>query len=244
MGACKLKAGDRIYECRYHQAILTELVTDPELLVQGSGSHYWHWKAKIVQTGEIIEYGITEEAPGYGPRLFRKNMYEVGYALAEPVLPPFDTGKDAEAVVLSVSIDDDVEMLGHVFHGLDDIKRHVEMSLYKNYAHGKADEREPEERCEVHVGEMWMPYPCFDFEDSLYEDRTYQNYILRRRPITQGDMKRLSALPSKGNELRITEELPIDMLPMVYYVGDGDTMLVAVIPSACGDAADRGRGQG
>ena len=36
MAACKLKKGDRIYECRYHEATLTELVTDPELLVQGS----------------------------------------------------------------------------------------------------------------------------------------------------------------------------------------------------------------
>ena len=101
MAACKLKKGDRIYECRYHEATLTELITDPELLVQGTDSHYWHWKAKVVETnsrnvvpGEIIEYGITEEAPAYGPKLFRKNMYEVGYENAEPVLPPFDTKKD------------------------------------------------------------------------------------------------------------------------------------------------------
>jgi len=73
MAACKLKKGDRIYECRYHESILTELLTDPELLVQGENSHYWHWKAKIIETnsrhvvpGEIIQYGITEEAPGHG----------------------------------------------------------------------------------------------------------------------------------------------------------------------------------
>ena len=101
MVACKLKKGDRIYECRYYEATLTELVTDPELLVQGSDSHYWHWKAKVIETnsrnvvpGEIIEFGITEEAPAYGPKLFRKNMYEVGYENAEPVIPPFDTKMD------------------------------------------------------------------------------------------------------------------------------------------------------
>ena len=36
MAACKLKKGDRIYECSCREATLIELITDPELLVQGS----------------------------------------------------------------------------------------------------------------------------------------------------------------------------------------------------------------
>ena len=126
------------------------------------------------------------------------------------------------------AITDDVEILGHVFHGLQDIKAHVEMALYRDYSRGKADIREPKLKCDVHVGEMWMPYPCFDFEDFMNESRTYQNYIFRPHPITQDDMRRLSELPSKGNECRISENMPSDMMPMVYYVGDGETMLVAV----------------
>ena len=104
MAACKLKKGGRIYECRYREATLLELITDPELRVQGSDSHYWHWKAKVVETnshhvapGEIVEFGITEEAPQYGPQLFRKNVYEVGFENAEPILPPFDTTKGETA---------------------------------------------------------------------------------------------------------------------------------------------------
>ena len=101
MAACKLKKGDRIYECKYREATLTELITDPELLVKGSDSHNWHWKAKVIETnsgnvspGDVVEFGISEEAPQYGPRLFRKNVYEVGYDEAEPILPPFDTSLD------------------------------------------------------------------------------------------------------------------------------------------------------
>ena len=101
MAACKLKKGDRIYECRYHEATLTELIEDPKLRVQGEDSHYWHWKARVIETnshnvvpGDIVEFGILEEAPQYGPRLFRKNLYEVGYDAAEPVLPPFDSISD------------------------------------------------------------------------------------------------------------------------------------------------------
>ena len=235
MAASKLKKGDRIYECRYREATLTELITDPELVVQGGDSHYWHWQARVVETqsrdvaiGDVVEYGITEEAPAYGPKLFRKNVYEVGYDDAEPVLPPFDCGKEEKCLVQKLSIKEDVEILGHVFHGLQDIKDHVEMSQYIGNSRDTANSCEPKSRCEVHVGELWASYPCFDSEDFMYEDRTYQNYIFRSRPITQDDMGQLSALSSRGNYCRLSENVPSEMLPMVYYVGDGDTMIVGL----------------
>lgn len=234
MERCKLKKGDRIYECRYHEATLTELITDPELLVQGEDSHYWHWEAKVIESnagvepGDVISYGITEEAPAYGPCLYRQNIYAVGRENAERLLPPFDTSERGSHEIRRCSITDDIEILGHVFHGLKDIQTHVEMSLYKSYSRGEANARDPKQRCDVHVGEMWMPYPCFDSSDFANESRDYQNFIFRGRPITQEDMKKLSELPSLGNECRITENVPTEMLPMVYYVGDGDVMLVKV----------------
>ena len=126
------------------------------------------------------------------------------------------------------SIFDDVKILGHVFHGLQDIHNHVEMSLYRSYERGSARVHEPSTRCRVHVGEMWKPYPCFDAEDYANENRTYRNYIFRTQPITQDDMKCLSDLPYKSDDCRVSEEVPLDMRPMVYYVGDGEIMLVAV----------------
>jgi len=47
---------------------------------------------EIVKTGEIIEYGMSDQNTACGPKLFRKNVYEDGYSEAEPVLPPFDKG--------------------------------------------------------------------------------------------------------------------------------------------------------
>ena len=128
--------------------------------------------------------------------------------------------------VQRLPIDEDVEILGHVFHGLQDIKAHVEMALYRDYSRGKADIREPKLKCDVHVGEMWMPYPCFDFEDSVNENRSYSNYIFRNRPLTQDDMRRLSELPSASTECRITDDVPQDMLPLLYYFGEGNEMLL------------------
>lgn len=85
MEKCKLKRGERIYECRNHEATLAELITDPELLVQGSGSHYWHWKAKVIETNshnvkpnDIIGFGITEEAPGYAHTYIARTYMKLG----------------------------------------------------------------------------------------------------------------------------------------------------------------------
>lgn len=89
MEICKLKKGDRLYDCQGRQAVIIELMTKPKCTVQSDGDFYWHWKAIIVQTGEVIEYGITEDAPEYGPHLFRNNPNEIGYVFAEPILPPF-----------------------------------------------------------------------------------------------------------------------------------------------------------
>ena len=53
-------------------------------------------------------------------------------------------------------------------------------------------------------------------------------YYIRERPITQDDMMKLSELPSHSNDCRVADNMPVEMLPMVYYRGDGDTMFVAV----------------
>ena len=135
--------------------------------------------------------------------------------------------RQVEHKIFSCSIHDDVEILGLVFHGLQDISAHVEMSQAVGSS-CKPSVREPKKTGRVHVGELWMSYPCFDSSDYLYENRTYQNYILRERPITFEDMERLRKLPSGMNAQRLSPSVPEDMLPMVYYVGDGDTMMVAI----------------
>ena len=129
--------------------------------------------------------------------------------------------------VFSCSIHDDVKILGHVFHGLKDIHAYVEMAKCDGGI-SEAYDCESEKKGKVHVGELWMRYPCFDSSDFMYENRSYQNFILRDRPITSSDMIRLEQLPSHIDALRIDASVPEDMLPMVYYVGDGDTMIVAV----------------
>lgn len=225
MAACKLKKGDRIFECKYHMAVLTELLTDPVAEIQHDGVRYWRWTAKVVANGDVVEYGISEKDYHYGPYLYRKDLYKYGEKDAERVLPPFDTQEEKAVTVQRLPIDADVEILGHVFHGLEDIRQYVEMSLYKSYDKGAASEWEPKKKCEIHVGEMWMPYPCFDSEDFANENRSFINFIFRSRPLTQDDMRQLSELPSSGSQCRVTDHVPQDMLPLLYYCGEGNEML-------------------
>lgn len=52
MNKCKLKKGDRIYECRFQQAILTELITNPEFVVQKDGD--WLFITDETDTAQLF----------------------------------------------------------------------------------------------------------------------------------------------------------------------------------------------
>ena len=125
-------------------------------------------------------------------------------------------------------IGDDVEILGHVFHGLDDIRAHCGKLL-----RCRCDENDTPSRIKAHkqdgfcVGELYESYPCFDSSDFMYENRSYQNFVIRDRLVTDKEMLRITRLPMRSNYRLVTEEMPLDALPMVYYEGDGGMMLVA-----------------
>ena len=111
------------------------------------------------------------------------------------------------------SIHDDFTLLGHTFHGLEDME---------SYMRPKEGENQ-----EVFVSCITESYPCFDSSDFLYENRFFRNYIVRKHPIGEEEEERLEKLPSWDNYNKVTEQIPSDMLPVVYYKGDGDFMLVA-----------------
>lgn len=225
----RLTVGDCIYEWYAGKAYMTELITKPVMEVQHD-SHVWKWKARIVQSGHIQNYCINESAPQYGPKLFRHDPFKVGYAMAEPLNPPFDTAERPH--IVRCSIFDDVDILGHTFHGLADVRRHVEMSLNARSSRPSVSSFTPESTCMVHVGEVWMPYPTFDAEDAANENRSYSNFIFRSHPLRQEDMMQLYERRPTVNDCRLTEDTPVSMLPLLYFVGDGETMLLAREPKS------------
>lgn len=118
-----------------------------------------------------------------------------------------------------------VDICGHTFDGLEGIQRLTEISAsgYLNPYITKNDVR-----CEdVHVGQIYQKYPCFDSSDYAYENRYYQNYLIRKEAISEQDVREALAMGTQGNEKRVHELTPAKMLPMVYYKGEGGFMLIA-----------------
>lgn len=99
----------------------------------------------------------------------------------------------------------------------------VEKSIYR-----KGDSISKKETLQgpIHVGEVWDSYPVFD-SGNLGDDRTYQNYIVRDRPISDMEMSDLANVHSRYDFCKLHETTPENLLPMVYYRGDGGFLLLA-----------------
>lgn len=70
-----MKVGFVFYECQMGFNIEAE-VTVPPIEVEGFDNRKaWEWKAKNTQSGEIIDYRLTEGMSHYGPRLYTKPQY-------------------------------------------------------------------------------------------------------------------------------------------------------------------------
>lgn len=133
----------------------------------------------------------------------------------------------ADYDVRCYNVRDKVTILGHSFNGLKDIMKHCEMTCRE----GMSDTIDCSLRdCEVlegvHIGEFYMPYPIFDSSD-WGDNRSYRNYIFRRNAIDEADMRAALAVSHNMNFCMVHEDIPHELLPILYYCGDGDYMLLA-----------------
>lgn len=122
-----------------------------------------------------------------------------------------------------VSIYEDLDFGFTTVSGLQELKSMVEKSIYRD---GDIDSRKEAQGGLIHAGEVWDSYPVFDSGD-LGDNRTYQNYIIRDRPITYLEMRAIACVHSRYDYCKLHETTPEDLLPMVYYRGDGGFMLMA-----------------
>ncbi len=125
------------------------------------------------------------------------------------------------------NIGDEITVLGHTFHGLKDVAEHCAIvgkefrSDIECFTPKKFDEYS-----DIHIGEIYQSYPQFDSYD-CDDNRTYQNYIFRREPITADELKKAFLIPHDSNFRMVHEDIPENLLPVLYYKGDGDYMLLA-----------------
>ena len=123
-------------------------------------------------------------------------------------------------------IDDDITILGHTFHGLNDVRQHCEMTAsVRSQLHCfPTKEYIPLEN--IHIGEIYESYPIFDSYD-YSDNRCYENYIFASEPIMEELMQQYANIKPESNYCMTHEKIPTELLPVLYYVGDGPYMVLA-----------------
>ena len=79
---------------------------------------------------------------------------------------------------------------------------------------------------DIHIGELYENYPVFDIYD-MGDSRTYQNFFFRERPFSHADLEQRATIPSRFNYCMVHEHIAEEFLPVLYYEGTGDYMLLA-----------------
>lgn len=126
------------------------------------------------------------------------------------------------------NIKDTITVLGHEFHGLEDVKAYRNAYGSNGYSRIYFSECTPEKIIpELYVCEFYEPYPTFDACDRAYEKRTFQNYLFTSEPVDEDKLKRIADMGYGSNYRMVREGIPGEMLPLLYYEGEGNYMLLA-----------------
>lgn len=123
----------------------------------------------------------------------------------------------------------EINILGHVYCGIDDIRRSVELECRIGVGNELNFRRHNNSRIfgEVHVGLFSKAYPIFDYFD-IGDDRTFQNYIFSRDSLSEVVMRKVyDTTPKDANTQMVHERIPEENLPILWYQGDGRYMILA-----------------
>lgn len=125
------------------------------------------------------------------------------------------------------NIKDTITILGHEFHGLEDVIAH--RTAYARIGHSDISINSCSPKKHVpgfYVSEFYASYPVFDSYD-IGDDRTYQNYVFTNEPIDADKLKEISGIRHNYNYCMVHEHIPDHFLPILYYRGDGNYMILA-----------------
>lgn len=137
-------------------------------------------------------------------------------------------GKDLAGYdIQCYNIKDTITVLGHTFHGLEDVIVHRTAFARIGHSDISISSCVPKKHISgLHVSEFYASYPVFDSYD-VGDDRTYQNYVFTNEPIDEVRLKEISEISCNYNYCMVHERIPERFLPILYYSGDGDYMILA-----------------
>lgn len=117
-----------------------------------------------------------------------------------------------KAIITRQPCDKDIEILGHIYHGIQDVK---------NQCCSESGPLIILTKCEL--------FPCFDSDDYATEKRFFRNFLFCKsseEAAKKGDTFRKSKVRAI-NYCLIGEDMPEDMLPMVYYADESKEVIIA-----------------
>lgn len=154
----------------------------------------------------------------------RKKTLFLPPRITHHITPIFMNKEDIE--VINIGTNQSFKYAGRVFHGLEELQ-----NTAFDYYHQK---RRPEEAPYVVV--VSKLYPCFDFEDSINEDRYYQNYYFTMDAAKADRICEETAISFRWKKEEYLYPLLEPMfsmgkireyhLPYIYYHGEGCTMQI------------------
>lgn len=125
------------------------------------------------------------------------------------------------------NIKDTITVLGHEFHGLEDVIAHRTSYGYIESSDLSISSCIPNKhKSGLYVSEFYADYPIFDSYDAG-DGRTYQNYVFTNEPIDDEKLKEIAEIRHNYNYCMVHENIPEHLLPILYYRGDGDYMILA-----------------
>lgn len=115
------------------------------------------------------------------------------------------------------------------FNGLDDIEAQVEISGCPRHTYYRWFSCKEYRRnlYGLHIGNIWESYPMFDSSDAS-DGRSYNNYLFSKMPLTETIMEKYcKEIKVNFDFCMVHEDIPSEFLPLLYYNGDSDWILLA-----------------
>ena len=123
-------------------------------------------------------------------------------------------------------IRDKFTVLGHTFHELKDLECHCSVKGKLSYGDFHVWRDKCQSLGNIHIGKLFQSHMILNSDD-WGDYQAYQNYIFRPHPITDEDMTTAKSIATNLHFCMISEAIHEHLLPILYYRGDSDYMLLA-----------------
>lgn len=156
------------------------------------------------QTEKYVRKLMADDGNGLKKRICKFGTYAI-QSLTVP--------DNVQMVLRQIPSDCTLTICDVVFDGIDAIL---------DYWRNQTDDSHP------YIIDRSQRFPCFDSEDYATERRFYRNFLIcHSKQEADKKIKDMKLLQASNNFCLLNKNLPADMRPMVYYMDESQSMILA-----------------